>query len=335
MERTASGTARADHRRGGRTGQRDRVGVRPRGCRDRRSWAQLGGARRALLDPAVGRAYPVPADITDAEAVTVAVDHAAGLLGGLDTVVNAAAVDCDLGAGRRHARRELGRDASRSTSRGRSTSAVRRYRCSSRPAAARSSTSRRSRDCARGRSTPRTTPRRPASRCSRGRSPIEYGPRGIRANCLAPGVIDAGMTDSVTKPADRQELVAAAPARPHGERRGGRGSRRLALLGSVLHDRHDARRRRRLSRARLGSGPAETFANPCSRCLLTTCPCSGARPDPRGRRRRDRPPRSFSSSSRASASSSISTPRPGPSGSSKQPSTYSCGFVITSSVWWW
>ena len=40
---------------------------------------------------------------------------------------------------------------------------------------------------------------------------IEYGPRGVRANCLAPGVIDAGMTDSVTKPSDRQELVRLHP----------------------------------------------------------------------------------------------------------------------------
>jgi NAD(P)-dependent dehydrogenase (short-subunit alcohol dehydrogenase family) len=40
---------------------------------------------------------------------------------------------------------------------------------------------------------------------------VEYGARGVRANCLAPGVIDAGMTDVVTNPADRDELVAKHP----------------------------------------------------------------------------------------------------------------------------
>ena len=33
---------------------------------------------------------------------------------------------------------------------------------------------------------------------------VEYGARGVRANCLAPGVIDAGMTDAITDPAERE-----------------------------------------------------------------------------------------------------------------------------------
>ncbi|MGH2637620.1 MAG: SDR family NAD(P)-dependent oxidoreductase, partial [Actinomycetota bacterium] len=40
---------------------------------------------------------------------------------------------------------------------------------------------------------------------------VEYGPRGVRANCVAPGVIDAGMTDLVVDPDGRQELVAKHP----------------------------------------------------------------------------------------------------------------------------
>jgi 3-oxoacyl-[acyl-carrier protein] reductase len=40
---------------------------------------------------------------------------------------------------------------------------------------------------------------------------VEYGSRGVRANCLAPGVIDAGMTDVVTDPGERAELVAKHP----------------------------------------------------------------------------------------------------------------------------
>ena len=40
---------------------------------------------------------------------------------------------------------------------------------------------------------------------------VEYGPRGIRANCLAPGVIDAGMTDIITDAGERAALVAKQP----------------------------------------------------------------------------------------------------------------------------
>jgi 3-oxoacyl-[acyl-carrier protein] reductase len=40
---------------------------------------------------------------------------------------------------------------------------------------------------------------------------VEYGPRGIRANCLAPGVIDAGMTDVITDAGERAALVAKQP----------------------------------------------------------------------------------------------------------------------------
>jgi NAD(P)-dependent dehydrogenase (short-subunit alcohol dehydrogenase family) len=40
---------------------------------------------------------------------------------------------------------------------------------------------------------------------------VEYAAAGIRANCIAPGVIDAGLTDTVTDPADRELLVAMHP----------------------------------------------------------------------------------------------------------------------------
>lgn len=40
---------------------------------------------------------------------------------------------------------------------------------------------------------------------------VEYGPRGVRANCVAPGVIDAGMTDGVTDAAEREALVRLHP----------------------------------------------------------------------------------------------------------------------------
>jgi NAD(P)-dependent dehydrogenase (short-subunit alcohol dehydrogenase family) len=40
---------------------------------------------------------------------------------------------------------------------------------------------------------------------------VEYGADGIRANALAPGVIDAGMTDIVTDEGERAELTALHP----------------------------------------------------------------------------------------------------------------------------
>lgn len=40
---------------------------------------------------------------------------------------------------------------------------------------------------------------------------VEYADKGIRANCLAPGVIDGGLTDTVTDPGDRDMLIAMHP----------------------------------------------------------------------------------------------------------------------------
>jgi NAD(P)-dependent dehydrogenase (short-subunit alcohol dehydrogenase family) len=40
---------------------------------------------------------------------------------------------------------------------------------------------------------------------------VEYAEHGIRANCVAPGVIDAGMTDVIEDPEERRQLVALHP----------------------------------------------------------------------------------------------------------------------------
>jgi NAD(P)-dependent dehydrogenase (short-subunit alcohol dehydrogenase family) len=45
---------------------------------------------------------------------------------------------------------------------------------------------------------------------------VEYAERGVRANCVAPGVIDAGLTDVVTEPAEREALIALHPMRRMG-----------------------------------------------------------------------------------------------------------------------
>jgi NAD(P)-dependent dehydrogenase (short-subunit alcohol dehydrogenase family) len=40
---------------------------------------------------------------------------------------------------------------------------------------------------------------------------VEYGARGVRANCVSPGVIDAGMTDAISEPAERERLAGLHP----------------------------------------------------------------------------------------------------------------------------
>lgn len=40
---------------------------------------------------------------------------------------------------------------------------------------------------------------------------VEYGPQGVRANCLSPGVIDAGMTDAIADSNERARLAGMHP----------------------------------------------------------------------------------------------------------------------------
>jgi NAD(P)-dependent dehydrogenase (short-subunit alcohol dehydrogenase family) len=46
---------------------------------------------------------------------------------------------------------------------------------------------------------------------------VEYAGRGVRANCLAPGVIEGGMTDDLPSDEERERLLRLHPARRFGE----------------------------------------------------------------------------------------------------------------------
>ena len=172
-----------------------------------RNWAALDELCSTL---SLDRTFAVPADLRDARATSAAVDHAADLLGGLDAVVNAAAVDCEwkpVGelsieswdetiavnlSGTFYVCRaalpllvEAGGGSIVNVT---SVAGLRAWALDSAYNASKAGVEMLTRTIA-----------------------VEYGPRGVRANCLAPGVIDAGMTDSVTGSADRAELVALHP----------------------------------------------------------------------------------------------------------------------------
>ena len=155
-------------------------------------------------------AHPVPADIGDAAAVDAAVRRAADLLGGLDTVVNAAAVDCEW--------KPVGELSVESWDRTVATNLSGTfYLCRSAlpllVAAGGGSIVNLTSVAAH-----RVWERDSAYSVSKAgvemltrTIAVEYGPQGVRANCLAPGVIDAGMTDAVTDPEERAGLVLLHP----------------------------------------------------------------------------------------------------------------------------
>jgi NAD(P)-dependent dehydrogenase (short-subunit alcohol dehydrogenase family) len=156
-----------------------------------------------------GSSVPVPADVGDAAQAAEAVRKAGAALGGLDAVVNAAGVDCEwkpVG--------ELSVESWDETIRINlsgifyvcraalpllvggggaivnvtSVAGIRVWERDSAYAVSKAGVELLTRTIA-----------------------VEYGSQGVRANCVAPGVIDAGMTDTVTDPAERDALVGLHP----------------------------------------------------------------------------------------------------------------------------
>jgi len=173
------------------------------------------GAACALLmretpDPPSAESIVVRADVADAEAVVGAVTEAADRLGGLDAVVCAAGVDCAWAPTGEMQLAEWDRTISVNLS---GTFYVCRAALPHLVAAG-------------GGAIVNVTsvaglrawPDDVAYNASKAgvelltrTIAVEYGGRGVRANCVAPGVIDAGMTDAVTQPDERARLVAQHP----------------------------------------------------------------------------------------------------------------------------
>jgi NAD(P)-dependent dehydrogenase (short-subunit alcohol dehydrogenase family) len=161
---------------------------------------------RSLCDELDAEAHGIGADVSDPDAAAAAVERATALLGGLDAVVNAAAIDCDWApvgemaidtwdrtiainlsgtfyvcrAALPHLVADGGGTIVNFTS-------VAGYKVWAEDVAYNAS-------------------KAGVDMLTRTIA-VEYGPRGVRANCLAPGVIDAGMTDVVTDAGERDELV--------------------------------------------------------------------------------------------------------------------------------
>jgi NAD(P)-dependent dehydrogenase (short-subunit alcohol dehydrogenase family) len=160
----------------------------------------------ATLD---GSAVPVPADVGDAAQAAEAVRKAGAALGGLDAVVNAAGVDCEwkpVGELSVESWDETIRinlsgtfyvcraalpllvDGGGTIVNVTSVAGIRVWERDSAYAVSKAGVELLTRTIA-----------------------VEYGSQGVRANCVAPGVIDAGMSDAVTDPAERDALVGLHP----------------------------------------------------------------------------------------------------------------------------
>jgi NAD(P)-dependent dehydrogenase (short-subunit alcohol dehydrogenase family) len=168
------------------------------------------GARLEALSSELGeRAVAIPADVGLAEDASRAVADAAGALGGLDTVVNAAAVDTVWTPTGELPVEEWDRAIAVNLS---GTFYVCRAAL---PHLAKSGGAIVNFTSVAGLRAWEEDAAYNASKAGvellTRTIAVEYGARGVRANCLAPGVIDAGMTDVVEDPGERAALVARHP----------------------------------------------------------------------------------------------------------------------------
>jgi len=167
----------------------------------------LAGRREHRLAELAG-AKTVAFDVTDAEATRAGVDRAAEMLGGLDCLVHAAGVDCEW-APVGEMTVETWDETVRINLSG--TFYVCRAALPHLVAAGDSSIVTMTSVAAY-----RVWPHDAAYNASKAgvdmltrTIAVEYGSQGVRANCLAPGVIDGGMTDEIEDESERERLARA------------------------------------------------------------------------------------------------------------------------------
>jgi NAD(P)-dependent dehydrogenase (short-subunit alcohol dehydrogenase family) len=166
------------------------------------------GERLRVLAEELG-SVPAPADISHADEVAAAVAEAARALGGLDALVNAAAVDCEWKPTAELSVESWDETVAVNLS---GTFYVCRAALPLLVAAGGGAIVNLTSVAAH-----RVWPEDVAYGASKAgvemltrTVAVEYAPHGIRANALAPGVIDAGMTDLVEDEQERSELAAAS-----------------------------------------------------------------------------------------------------------------------------
>lgn len=173
----------------------------------------VAGRRSEALDELVAQiegAAAVAFDVADAAAAHEAVDGAAEVLGGLDTLVCAAAVDCDWAPVG-----DLSVETWDETLATNLSGAFYVCRAALPHLVAAGSSSIVNLTSVAGYT---VWPEDAAYAVSKAgldlltrTIAVEYGARGVRANCVSPGVIDAGMTDAISDPAERARLAELHP----------------------------------------------------------------------------------------------------------------------------
>jgi NAD(P)-dependent dehydrogenase (short-subunit alcohol dehydrogenase family) len=162
------------------------------------------------IDAEGGQVVAVPTDVGDASAASAAVDRANDEMGGLDVVVNAAAIDCEWLATADMSAESWDRTIQINLS---GTFYVCRAALRHLVGGGGGTIVNLTSVAAH-----RVWPEDVAYGVSKAgvemltrTIAVEYGRHRVRANCLAPGVIDAGMTELITREEERANLIAKHP----------------------------------------------------------------------------------------------------------------------------